>query len=306
MASTEGSRAFVGNLPAAAPELGRLGRPRGQVAIAYAQLKRSRSAAAGGLVAVALVVIAVLSPWITPYDPIKTYPKENLEGPSWDHPFGTDKVGRDVFSRVIAGSPNSLKMGLLAVAIGAAVGVALGLLAGYYRGPMSVGILMLADAMLAFPGILLALSIVAALGPGLTNTMIAVGISWIPGFIRLVRASVLSAKENVYVEAARVVGARDGRIILRHILPNVLAPVIVLCTLGIAGAILIGASLSFLGLGAQPPTPEWGAILNDGRSVLRLAPWVATFPGIAIMITVLAMNLLGDGLRDALDPRMKV
>jgi peptide/nickel transport system permease protein len=302
MATTISPRTLTGTTA----ELGRQSRARSQWAIAWSQLKRSRSAAVGGIVALALVALAVLSPWITPYDPIATYPKERLQGPSWEHPFGTDKIGRDIFSRVIAGAPNSLKMGLIAVAIGASVGVALGLIAGYYRGPASVLILMLADAMLAFPSILLALSIVAALGPGLTNTMIAVGVSWIPGFIRIARASVLAAKENVYVDAARVIGAGDGRILVRHILPNILAPVIVLCTLGVAGAILIGASLSFLGLGAQPPTPEWGAILNDGRSILRLAPWVATFPGIAIMITVLAMNLLGDGLRDALDPRMKV
>jgi peptide/nickel transport system permease protein len=288
------------------PELGRKARSRSQWAIAWSQLLRSRSARIGGGVAIFLVTVAILSRWITPYDPIATAPKDRLQGPDLQHLMGTDKFGRDIFSRVIGGAPNSLKMGLIAVVIGASFGTLLGLVAGYYRGPVSVAILMLADAMLAFPSILLALSIVAALGPGLNNTMIAVGVSFVPGFIRIVRASVLSAKTNVYVDAARVIGAPDGRIIVRHILPNVLAPVIVLCTLGLAGAILIGASLSFLGLGAQPPTPEWGAILNDGRAVLRLAPWVATFPGVAIMITVLAMNLLGDGLRDALDPRMKV
>jgi peptide/nickel transport system permease protein len=302
MASMTTPQALVG-VP---PELGHQARPRSQWAIAWGQLMRSRSARIGGIVAVFLVAVAVLSPWIMPYDPIDTKPKDRLQSPNLTHPMGTDKLGRDIFSRVIGGAPNSLKMGLIAVSIGALFGTLLGLVAGYYRGPVSVAILMLADAMLAFPSILLALSIVAALGPGLNNTMIAVGVSFVPGFIRIVRASVLSAKENVYVEAARVIGAPDGRVIARHILPNVLAPVIVLCTLGLAGAILIGASLSFLGLGAQPPTPEWGAILNDGRGILRLAPWVATFPGIAIMITVLAMNLLGDGLRDALDPRMKV
>lgn len=302
MATTSTSQSLVGS-PA---QLGQQTKARSQWSMAWSQLRRSRSALAGGTVAILLVLIAVLSPWISPYDPIATAPADRLLSPSLDHPFGTDKFGRDIFSRVISGTPNSLKMGLLAIAIGATIGTILGLVAGYYRGPVSVGILMLTDAMLAFPSILLALSIVAALGPGLNNTMIAVGVSWIPGFVRITRASVLSTKENVYVEAARVLGAKDRRIILRHIMPNILAPVIVLCTLGVAGAILIGASLSFLGLGAQPPTPEWGAILNDGRSILRLAPWVATFPGIAIMITVLAMNLLGDGLRDALDPRMKV
>jgi peptide/nickel transport system permease protein len=279
---------------------------RNQRSIAWHQFKRSRGAMIGGIVAIVLIVIALLSPWLTPYDPIEPNTADRLQSPSFEHVMGTDKFGRDIFSRVIAGTPNSLKMGLLAVAIGATFGTCLGLIAGYYRGPVSIGILMFADAMLAFPSILLALSIVAALGPGLMNTMIAVGVSWIPQFIRLVRASVLSVKQLAYVEAARVTGAGDRRIILRHILPNVLAPMIVLCTLGVAGAILIGASLSFLGLGAQPPTPEWGAILTDGRTILRQAPWVATFPGIAIMITVLAMNLLGDGMRDALDPRMKV
>ena len=302
MASTATPQSLVG----AAPDLSGRARSRSQWAIAWGQLRRSWSARIGGLVTIFLIAVAVVSRWITPYNPIVPMPKDRLQGPSWTHLMGTDKIGRDIFSRVIGGTPNSLKMGLIAVAIGASLGTILGLVAGYYRGPISVAILMLADAMLAFPSILLALSIVAALGPGLTNTMIAVGVSFIPGFIRIVRASVLSTKENAYVDAARVIGARDGRIIVRHILPNVLAPVIVLCTLGLAGAILIGASLSFLGLGAQPPTPEWGAILNEGRGLLRLAPWVATFPGIAIMITVLAMNLLGDGLRDALDPRMKV
>jgi len=293
-------------LPNAPIELGLRSRPRSQWAIAWTQLRRNRSAIVGGTVAAFLIIVALLAPWITPFDPIQTYPKDRLISPNWEHPMGTDKLGRDIFSRVIAGTPNSLKMGLIAIAIGCSAGTILGLIAGFYRGPVSVIILMLADAMLAFPSILLALSIVAALGPGLANTMIAVGVSYIPGFIRVVRASVLSAKSNVYVDAAKVIGAGDGRIMLFHLLPNVLAPVIVLCTLGVAGAILIGASLSFLGLGAQPPTPEWGAILNEGRSTMRIAPWVATFPGIAIMITVLAMNLLGDGLRDALDPRMKL
>jgi peptide/nickel transport system permease protein len=286
--------------------LARTAKARGQAALAMRQLLRSRSAVFGGVVTVVLVLIAFLAPYLTPYDPIDTAPKLRLQSPSWSHPFGTDKLGRDVFSRVIAGTPYSLRTGLIAVGISASIGVFLGLIAGYYRGWIGMAIVMLTDAMLAFPSILLALSIVAALGPGLTNTMIAVGISWIPYFVRLVRATVISARNNVYVEAARVVGCRDRRILVVHILPNVLAPVIVLCTLGVASAILVGASLSFLGLGAQQPTPEWGAMLNDGRNILRIAPWVATFPGLAIMLTVLAMNLLGDGLRDALDPRMKV
>jgi peptide/nickel transport system permease protein len=280
--------------------------PRSQTRLILTRLVRNRSALIGGIGTLLLIGVALLSPWLTPYDPVETAPKLRLQGPSWQHPMGTDKVGRDVLSRVIAGTPYSLRTGIIAVGISATAGIALGLIAGYYRGPIGMAIVMLTDAMLAFPSILLALSIVTALGPGLTNTMIAVGISWIPYFVRLVRATVISARNNMYVEAARVVGCGDGRILVLHILPNVLAPVIVLCTLGIAGAILVGASLSFLGLGAQPPTPEWGAMLNDGRNILRLAPWVTTFPGLAIMFTVLTMNLLGDGLRDALDPRMQI
>lgn len=279
---------------------------RGAAGLVARRLVRNRSALLGGLATLALVGLAILAPWLAPDDPIATAPKLRLQPPSWQHPMGTDKLGRDVLSRVIAGTPYSLRTGIIAVGISASIGIALGLVAGYYRGAIGAGLVMLTDAMLAFPSILLALSIVAALGPGLTNAMIAVGVSWIPYFVRLVRATVIAARTNVYVEAARVVGCGDGRILVVHILPNVLAPVLVLCTLGVAAAILVGASLSFLGLGAQPPTPEWGAMLNDGRNVLRLAPWVATFPGLAIMVTVLAMNLLGDGLRDALDPRMKL
>jgi len=292
--------------PAGPNDLAAMRRQRGHARIAFDNLMKSTSARLGGGIAIFLVIVALLSPWIAPYDPIDPDPPSRLQGPSIAHPFGTDKLGRDVFSRVIAGTPYSLAMGLIAVAIGASVGVALGLIAGYYSGRTDSAIMMFSDAMLAFPSILLALAIVAALGTGLANTMIAVGVSWIPGFIRIARGSVLAARETTYVEAARVSGATDRRIVLAHILPNILAPVIVLCTLGIAGAILVGASLSFLGLGAQPPAPEWGAILNDGRTMIRLAPWLMTFPGLAIMVTVLAMNLLGDGLRDALDPRMKI
>jgi peptide/nickel transport system permease protein len=302
MTAATGTQTF----PSSVDALQRHVRSRSQFRLVLGQLRRNRSAMLGGTVVVLLILVAFLSPWLTPYDPIDTAPKLRLQGPSWSHPMGTDKLGRDVLSRVIAGTPYSLRTGVIAVGISAAIGVVLGLIAGYYRGPLGTAIVMAMDAMLAFPSILLALSIVAALGPGLTNTMIAVGISWIPYFVRLVRATVLSARNNVYVDAARVVGCSDRRILVVHILPNVLAPVIVLCTLGVASAILVGASLSFLGLGAQPPTPEWGAMLNDGRSILRLAPWVTTFPGLAIMVTVLAMNLLGDGLRDALDPRMKL
>jgi peptide/nickel transport system permease protein len=195
-------------------------------------------------------------------------------------------------------------MGFAAVGVALVVGAFSGLLAGYYGGTLSVIIMRLTDVMLAFPGILLALVVVAVLGPGLLNVMIAVGVSNIPPYTRIVRGSTLAARNLLYVDAAQAIGAPEGRIIFRHILPNVIGPIIVLSTLGLATSILTGAGLSFLGLGAQPPTPEWGTLLSDGRAFLRRAWWIATFPGIAIMIAVLAINLLGDGLRDALDPRV--
>jgi peptide/nickel transport system permease protein len=208
--------------------------------------------------------------------------------------------------RIIHGTKYSFQLGFISVGIAAFFGVILGLIAGYY-GAWADSILMrLIDIMLAFPGILMALVVVAVLGPSLNNAMIAVGVSAIPSYTRLVRGSILAAKSYVYVEAARAVGCRDFRIVMRHLLPNIVAPIIVFSTLGIALAIITGSSLSFLGLGAQPPTPEWGAMLSTGRDYLRRQPWISTFPGLAIMVTVLAINLLGDGLRDALDPRMKM
>lgn len=286
--------------------LARMPKERSQLQMFWSQIRRNRSAVIGGSIVLLVIAVALLSRWITPYDPLEVAPKDRLQGPSWSHPMGTDKVGRDVFSRVIAGSPQSLGVGLISVAIGGGFGITLGLIAGYVRGKVSTAILMLGDAMLTFPSILLALAVVAALGPGLQNTIIAIAVSTIPYYMRVVRASVLTVRESQYVDAAVVSGSTGVRVVLRHILPNVLAPIIVLASLGVATGILVGSSLSFLGLGAQPPEPEWGAMLNDGRSILRIAPWVTTFPGLVIMITVLAMNLLGDGLRDALDPRMKL
>jgi peptide/nickel transport system permease protein len=273
--------------------------------IVWRQLRLNRGAIIGAGVLAVLVVVAIAAPVIAPFDPIEMAAQDMLMPPGRQHLFGTDNFGRDLFSRVMYGARISLTVGFLSVSIGAATGLVLGLLAGYSGGWVDTLIMRVMDALLAFPGILLALSIMVVLGSDLKNVMIAVGISSVPRYTRVVRASVLSAKENLYVEAARAIGCSSVVIMFRHILPNVFAPVVVLSTLGIAGAILLSAGLSYLGLGAQPPTPEWGLLLNSGRDYLALAWWITTFPGIAIMVTVLAINMLGDGLRDALDPRLK-
>jgi peptide/nickel transport system permease protein len=226
--------------------------------------------------------------------------------PSDEFWFGTDLLGRDVFSRVLVGAQVSLQVGLISVALGAVPGVLMGLFAGYLGGRVDTLISRFVDALLAFPSILLALIIIASLGPSLRNVMIAVGIGTIPQYARLVRGSVLAVKGLTYVEAARVVGNRPMRIMFRHVLANAYAPVVVLSTLQVGNAILIGSGLSFLGLGAQPPIPEWGLMSAEGRDVLRRAWWVSTFPGIAILSVVVACNLVGDGLRSAFDPRMRV
>ena len=273
--------------------------------IVWRQLRRNRGAIIGGGVLVFLVVVAITAPVIAPYDPIEMAAQDMLMPPGREHLFGTDNFGRDLFSRVIHGTRISLTVGFLSVGIGAVTGMVLGLLSGYSGGLADTLIMRVMDALLAFPGILLSLLIMVVLGSDLKNVMIAVGISSVPRYTRVVRASVLTAKETLYVEAARAIGCSSMVIMFRHILPNVFAPVVVLSTLGIAGAILLSAGLSYLGLGAQPPTPEWGLLLNSGRDYLAIAWWITTFPGIAIMVTVLAINMLGDGLRDALDPRLK-
>jgi peptide/nickel transport system permease protein len=270
------------------------------------RIRRSKGAVVGLALLAILAGLAIVAPLLPLADPIRIDPPRALYSPGLPYLFGTDQYGRDVFSRVIFGSRISLLVGPIAVGIALLPGVAVGLLAGYYGRWVDVVLMRIVDVMLAFPGILLALGIVAVLGPSLTSLMIAVGISSVPTYARLTRASVLSARENLYVDAARVVGASDLSILLRHILPNVVAPIIVVGTLGVGAAILVAAALSFLGLGSQPPTPEWGRMLSEGRQYLREQWWIATFPGLAIMITVLALNLLGDGLRDALDPRLKV
>ncbi len=268
------------------------------------RLMRHRGAVAGFVVLALLLLIALLAPLLAPYDPI-TVSRATLKPPSAQHWMGTDNIGRDILSRVIYGTRISLRMGFIAVGIAAVFGTAIGVIAGTYGKVIDNILMRFIDALMAFPGILLALTIAAVLGPGLTNAMIAVGIASIPTFARLVRSSVLQVTQTPYVEAARAIGCTDVQMIRRHILPNVLTPILVLATLGIAGAILVGASLSFLGLGAQPPTAEWGAMLSQGRQFMRTAWWIMAFPGLAITITVMAANLVGDGLRDALDPRLK-
>jgi peptide/nickel transport system permease protein len=272
---------------------------------ALRRLRRNPGAVLGAIVLAVLILAAIFAPVVAPTDPITQNTQAIRQPPSTAHLFGTDSFGRDVFSRVIYGGRKSLPVGLVAVSIAAIVGVSLGLMAGYYGRFVDVIVMRAADLMLAFPGILLAMALVAILGTSLFNLMLAVGIASIPEYVRVVRGTVLSVREMEYVTAARVSGARDRSIMIRHILPNILPPVIVLATLGIAGAILLGSTLSFLGLGIQPPTPEWCNMLSDGRSMMRHFWWVSFFPGLAIMLTVLAINLLGDGLRDALDPRLR-
>ncbi len=269
------------------------------------RLARNRAAVAGGVILTAMVLIAVFAPVIAPYPPNQQEFADYLLPPSRDHLFGTDEQGRDLFSRVIWGGRISLQIGVIAVAIAATGGLILGLIAGYYGNKADSIVMRAMDVMLAFPEILLALAVVAILGPAITTVMIAVGIASIPHFTRVVRAAVLTIRESEYIEAARVTGSTGPRIVLRHLLPNTLPPVLVLASTMTAAAIITGAALSFLGLGVQPPTPEWGSMLSGGREYLRHAAWITTFPGLAIVITVISINLLGDGLRDALDPRLK-
>lgn len=270
---------------------------------ALRRLKRNRAAITGLAVFGLIVLMALTAPFIAPYPPNALAPADSLLPPSAAHWMGTDSFGRDTLTRVIWGSRISVQVGFVAVSISVFGGAILGLFSGYHRGWVDMIVTRLTDVMLAFPGILLALVIIAVLGRNLTSAMIAVGISAMPGYIRVVRGSVLSVRENDYVLAAQVIGCGSNRILLKHILPNVLAPVIVLSTLGIPNAIIAGASLSFLGLGIQPPTADWGEMLSSGRNHFAIAWWLSVFPGLAIVVTVLTINLFGDGLRDALDPR---
>lgn len=265
--------------------------------------RRNRGAVLGSIILAIWIVIALSAPWLAPRDPLELNMVGRV-GPSWSYPFGTDRLGRDVFSRVLYGARISLVMGAVSVAIGLVIGSVIGVVAGYVGGRLEAVAMRFIDALLAFPGVLLALVVIAALGPSLINVMIAVGISAIPEYARLSRATTLSVKERPYVEAARAFGARDGRIMARHVAPNIAGPLIVLSTLQVGTAILVGSGLSFLGMGAQPPTPEWGLMTANGRDYLDTAWWMSTFPGLAILTLVVAFNLVGEGLREALDPHV--
>ena len=272
----------------------------------WAKLRRNKAALFGGVLIIIYLTSALFAPILFTGNPSAPNLMNSLESPSVDHLLGTDELGRSILGRIIFGSRISLLIAVGVVAVGMIIGIPLGLVSGYYRGKVDFLIQRATDTMLAFPGFLLALALVAVLGVGLKNTVISIGISMVPLYIRLVRGCVLSVREEVYVEAARAVGTRDVIILIRHILPNVMVPITVQTSLSMGTAILFAAGLGFLGIGVQPPTPEWGSMLGSARSYLFHAPHVATFPGIAIFLAVLSFNLLGDGLRDALDPRFKI
>ena len=269
------------------------------------KLFKNKAAVAGGIIILFYLAVAAFAPWLAPYDPYEINLDNRMHSPSLDHWMGTDDKGRDILSRIIYGSRLSMGVGFASVLFGAVFGIVLGLVAGYYGRWVDSIVMRIIDVMLAFPGILLALAIISALGPSLINVTIAVGVFSVPLFARIVRGSTLEVKKLEYIDAIRSLGARDITIIFIHILPNILSPIIVQCSLRLATAILSAAGLSFLGLGAQPPSPEWGTMLSSGRDFLFSAPYMALFPGLAISILVLGFNIFGDGLRDALDPRMK-
>jgi peptide/nickel transport system permease protein len=270
---------------------------------AWRRLKQRKSAMLGLVVICVLILLAIFAPLIAPFDPAQQSWTAVRKAPSWAHWFGTDESGRDLLSRVVYGARASLLAGVVSVTIAVAAGVPIGLLAGYTGGWTDAIISRITDAMLACPNLILAIALAAFLGPSLTNAMIAIGITATPVFVRLTRGQVLAVKVEDYVEAARAVGNPGWRIAVRHILPNILPALLVQATLAIAAAIIAEASLSFLGLGQQPPAPSWGSMLNTAQRFLTNAPWMAVWPGLAIFLSVLSFNLLGDGLRDALDPK---
>jgi len=283
------------------------GKKRGnsQFWLTLGRLKRNHLAMVGLVIILVMIILALLAPYISPYPYEAANFKNRYGTPSAEHWFGTDELGRDIFSRLLYGSRYSLRIGLISVAISAIGGIFFGALAGYFGGAVDNIIMRLLDVLQAMPGIVLAIAISAALGPGLTNSVIALSISSIPGYARMTRASILNVRKMEYLEAATSINCSNARIIWKHVLPNALSPLIVQATMGIAGAIMGAAMLSFIGLGVQPPTPEWGAMLSAGRSYLRDYPHLCIFPGVMIMMAVLSLNMLGDGLRDALDPKLK-
>lgn len=269
------------------------------------RLRQDKVGLIGSIGVLLVIIIGFFAPVIAPYSPEQMFTEHTMEGPSGRFIFGTDEFGRDIFSRIVYGTQVSLKVGLIAVGVGATGGLIFGLLAGYFQGKVDQVIMRIMDVFFAFPDILLALTIVAVLGPSVTNTMIAIGIVFTPVFTRVVRGTVISVKENEYITNAVAIGVSPVKIISKHITPNIMAPFIVQVTLGLSGAILTEAALSFLGLGVQPPDPSWGVMLNSSRAYMEFAPWTILFPAAAIVFTIFCFNLLGDSLRDILDPKLK-
>lgn len=274
--------------------------------MAWRRFRKNRVALLGGAIVLLIFIVAISAPYLAPYDPYEINVEEILNPPSVAHPFGTDPLGRDVLSRVIWGARVSLWVGFVAVGIAIFVGIAIGALAGFYAGAIDAFLMRLVDIMLAIPTFFLILAVIAILEPSIWNIMIVIGLTGWMGVARLVRGQFLAIKEMDYVTAARTLGARDLRLMVRHILPNALSPVYVAAVLGVAGAILTESALSFLGIGVQPPKASWGSILTAGKDNIEIAWWLSVFPGLAIFVTVLGYNLLGEGLRDALDPRLKL
>ena len=271
----------------------------------FKKLSRDKVGLLGFAGIVLVVFVGIFAPMLAPYTPEQMFTEERMKGPSGTFWFGTDEFGRDIFSRILYGTQVSIKVGLISVGIGATLGLLFGLISGYFQGKTDSVIMRVMDVLFAFPDILLALAIVAVLGPSLTNTMIAIGIVFTPVFTRTVRAAVISVKEQEYITSAVAIGVSPLKIIMKHITPNILAPFIVQITLALSGAILTEAALSFLGLGIQPPDPSWGGMLDASRTYMEFAPWTILFPAAAIVFTIFCFNLFGDSLRDILDPKMK-
>ena len=280
-------------------------RKRSRLFDIWRQLKKNKLAVVALVVLILIIMVAIFAPYLAPYSYEQQNAKLSYASPNAQHLLGTDKLGRDILSRLIYGSRQSLEMGLISVAIAAVIGIFLGAIAGFYGGWTDNILMRLLDIYQSIPMLLLCITLAAILGPSLRNAIIALGVAMVPEYARLMRASILTVREKEYVEAARAINASDRRIIFKHIIPNAMAPLIVEITMGIGNCILMGASLSFIGLGVQPPVPEWGQMISDARSVIREYPTLALYPGICVMLSVLSCNLLGDGLRDALDPRLK-